>query len=103
MNHKQDNIFPLTKEEIVEHYPHVFNNNFMSRTINGAFVWNIWVDRNHGGWFSDGYTKGHSTSAILLNNQGEKDYVEFWKYYKGGRIQYGYSFKKRELFNEILK
>ena len=100
--YNQDNIFPLTKEEILEHYDHVFNNQFQTRTIEGDTVWNQWTNENHSGWFSNGYTKGHSTSAILIDKNGEKDFVEFWKFYKNGRISYGYSFKKRELFLTIL-
>jgi len=92
---KQDNIFPLTKEEILEQYPQVFKNSFQTRTIEGK-VWNEWTDRNHFAWFSNGYTKGHSTSAILINKDGEKDLVEFWRHYKDGKVQYGYSFKKRD-------
>ena len=100
-NYRQDNIFPLTKEEILEHYEHVFDNPFQKRIILGD-PWNQWTDENHHSWFGDGYTKGHSTSAIVINQQGEKDYVEFWKFYKNGRISYGYSFKCRELFPTIL-
>ncbi len=99
---RQDNIFPLTKEEIVQKFDHVFDNPFQTRTIEGDCVWNLWTNETHHDWFSNGYTKGHSTSAILINKQGEKDYVEFWKFYKNNRISYGYSFKKRELFKEIL-
>ena len=99
---QHDNIFPVTEEEILREYDHVFNNPFQTRTIGTGGIWNQWTNKRHFGWFSDGYTKGHSTSAILINKQGEKDYVEFWKQWKHNKIQYCYSFKKRELFNEIL-
>lgn len=100
---KSDNVFPLTKEEVLEHYPHVFNNHFQTRTLEGDFVWNLWTNERNGGWFCDSYTKGHTTAAILIDKNGEKDYVEFWKYIRNGTVHYGYSFKKREMFNEILK
>ena len=99
---RQDNIFPLTKEEILEQFDHVFNNQFQQRRIADGQVWNTSIDKTHSGWFSNGYTKGQSTSAILIDKNNEKDYVVFWRYYKDGRIQYGYSFKKRELYKEIL-
>jgi hypothetical protein len=103
MNHRKlDNIFPLTKEEILENFQHVFNNAFQARTIEQDSVWNLWTDEDWRNWFSEGYTKGHSTAAILINAQGEKDYVVFWKYYRDGRVQHGYSFQKREMFNTIL-
>jgi hypothetical protein len=93
-----DNIFPLTKDEILEHFQHVFNNSFKTRKIECDTVWNLWNDKVS----SESYTKGYSTSAILIDNNGEKDYVEFWKMYKKGKFQYCYSFKKRELFPTIL-
>jgi hypothetical protein len=99
---RPDNIFPLTKEQILANYEHVFKNPFQSRTIESGSVWNLWTNHTHHDWFGNGYTKGHSTSAILINKEGEKDYVEFWQFYKNSRISYGYSFKKRELFKEIL-
>lgn len=98
----QDNIFPLTKEEILEHFPHVFNNPFQTRTIEHGSVWDLYIDKKFYNWFTEGYTKGHSTATILINKQGEKDYVEFWKQYKNYKVQYCYSFKKRELFPTIL-
>jgi len=100
---RQDNIFPLSKEEIIEHFPHVFKNPFQTRRIANGCVWNLTINETHSGWFTNGYTKGQSTSTILINKNNEKDYVEFWRQYKHGRIQYCYSFKKREMFNEILK
>ena len=100
--YKPDNIFPLTKEEILEHFEHVFDNPFQKRTIEAGAVWNVWNDRDHHSWFGNGHTKGYSTSAILINAQGEKDYVEFWRFYKDGKWCNGYSFKKRELFPTIL-
>jgi len=100
-SHKQDNIFPLTEEEILQHFDHVFNNQFQTRTMANG-VWNIWTNERHRDWFNEGYTKGYSTASILINKEGEKDFVEFWKFYKDRRIQYGYSFKKREQFPTIL-
>ena len=100
--YRPDNIFPLTKEEILANFDHVFDNPFQSRTIECGSVWNTWTDENHHSWFGNGYTKGHSTSAILINRQGEKDYVEFWRFYKNGTWCHGYSFKQRELFPTIL-
>lgn len=97
----QDNIFPLTEQEILEQFPQVFNNPFQTRTIVGR-VFNIHTDHISHSWFSESHTKGYSTSAILINKDNEKDYVEFWKYYKNSKIQYGYSFKRRELFPTIL-
>jgi hypothetical protein len=101
--YKTDNIFPVTEEEILREYDHVFNNDFQTRTIQSGAVWNLWTNSTHYNWFSDGYTKGHSTSAILINKDGEKDYVEFWKQWKDNKVQYCYSFKRRSMFNEILK
>ena len=98
-----DNVFPLTKEEILGNFNHVFNNEFQTRRIEHDFVWNLWTDKTFHNWFSESYTKGHSTAAILIDKDGQKDYVEFWKYYRRGRIEFAYSFKRRELFNEILK
>ena len=102
MENRPDNIYPLTKEEILEHFPHVFNNQFQTRKIADDFVWNISINKRHYGFMVDTYTKGESTSAILIDKNNEKDYVEFWKQYKRGRVEYCYSFKKRELFKEIL-
>jgi len=102
-NRRHDNIFPLTKEEILANYGHVFNNQFQTRTIEFGSVWNLWTPYRPYGYFSNGYTKGHSTSTILINKQGEKDYVEFWKFWKNSKVCYGYSFKRRDMFNEILK
>lgn len=103
-NIRTDNVFPLTKEEILGYYNHVFNNEFQTRTIEHDFVWNLWTDQTFHNWFSNTYTKGHSTAAILIDKDGQKDFVEFWKYYdRKGRISYAYSFKRREMFNEILK
>jgi len=97
----QDNIFPLTQQEILEQFPHVFKNPFQTRIIHGG-VWNTHTNHNNNSWFSESYTKGYSTSAILINKDNEKDYVEFWKYYKNSKIHYAYSFKRRELFPTIL-
>lgn len=91
---RQNNIFPLTKEEILENFPHVFKNQFQSRTIVRDHVWETSIDENHFGFFG-GYTKGVSTSAMLIDKNGEIDHVEFWQQIKHGRIQYCYSFKKR--------
>jgi len=102
INREPDNIFPLTKEEILEIFPFVFENNFQSRTIEDDFVWNIWIDKKSHDFFHTTYTKGYSTSAILIDKHGVKDYVEFWRYYRGG-VCYGYSFKDRGMFKEILK
>ena len=74
MNNRPDNIFPLTKEEILANFDHVFNNPFQTRTIESDSVWNLWTDQRHYGWFVDGYTRGHSTSAILINSQGELNF-----------------------------
>jgi hypothetical protein len=98
-----DNIFPLTKEEILLNFNHVFNNEFQTRTLEYDTVWNLWTNKLNNWFINENYTKGYSTASILINKQGEKDYVEFWKYFKNGRITYGYSFKRREMFNEILK
>ena len=100
--YQPDNIFPLTQEEILLNYDHVFNNAFQSRTIEDGAVWNIWNNERHFGWFSESYTKGYTTSTILINKQGEKDYVEFFKFYKDRKYQFGYSFKRRSMFKEIL-
>ena len=99
---RHDNIFPVTEEEILNHFNHVFNNPFQTRTIQNGSIWNIWTNETHEDYFSYGYTKGHSTSTILINKQGEKNYVEFFKFYKNSRISYGYSFKRRNMFKEIL-
>jgi len=100
-SNRPENIFAVSQEEIQEHFQHVLNNQFETRTIVQGEIWQNYVDKSHG-FFSDGYTKGHSTAAILKNSKGEKDFVEFWKTYKDRRVQYGYSFKKRELFPTIL-
>lgn len=101
---KQDNIFPLTEQEILEHYPHVFNNQFQTRTIEQ--VWNQWTDEKFYNMFRSGYTKGHSTAAIVVTKQGEREYVEFWQYngdYRNNyKKQYGYSFKTKESAKNIL-
>lgn len=102
---RQDNIFPLTKEEILTEFPHVFHNNFQVRTFVGE-PWNLWNDiLGEYDWLRGERrkTKGYSTSAILIDKNHEKDYVEFWKFFKNGKWEFGYSFKKRENFNEILK
>jgi hypothetical protein len=100
---RPDNIFPLTKEEILGNFNHVFNNEFQTRRIEHDFVWNLWTDETHFNWFRDTYTKGHSTAAILVDKDGQKDYVEFWRYYGRHGVSYAYSFKRREMFKEILK
>ena len=96
-----ENIFPLTREEILEHFQHVFNNPFETRTIQD--VWNVHNDeKSYNSFFGDGYIRGYSTATILADSKGEKDYVVFWKYYRRGKTQYAYSFKKRSLFPTIL-
>ena len=100
-----DNIFPVTEQEILEHYSYLFKNPFQTRTISVGNVWNVHCPitfHHNWSWYCESYTKGNSTSAILVNSKGEKDLVEFWKYYRDGRVQYGYSFKKRELYPTIL-
>lgn len=97
---ERENTFPLTEDEILINFEHVFNNNFMSRAIIGS-CWKIWHNKIHDGLFTNTYTKGYCSAAELLDSKGEIDTVWFWKYHKHGRIQYGYSFKKRELIETI--
>ena len=97
-----DTNFPLTEEEIYEQFDRVFKNEFETRTVQGSFH-NVWTESS---WFDlitgRSYNKGYHTQAILINSSGEKDMVWFWKYYKHGKVRYGYSFKKRELYPNIL-
>ena len=54
----------------------------------------------------DNSSKTEVPETIVERNTGMsnpfKNGLEFWKFYKNGRISYGYSFKKRELFPTIL-
>jgi len=95
MENRPDNTFPLTEDEILLHFPRVFNNEFNNRAIVGS-AWNIHHDKTHMTYFGNSYTKGYSTAVELLDKNGEIDVVWFWKFIKNGRYQFGYSFKKRE-------
>ena len=98
---KPDNVFPLTKKEILEHFPHVFHNNFQTRTM-WCDPFNLWTNESYANFFCEGYTKGHSTAAILINKDDEKDYFEFWTQYKNGRVQHCYSMHSRDHYPTIL-
>ena len=106
MSYYPDNIKPLTDDEIIENFQHVLNNLFEHRSIVGS-TWNVYTNyTSHKSFFSyssNYYSQGYHTNAILLDSKGEKDIVKFFKFFRRGRWEYGYSFTKRELTKELLK
>ena len=99
-----DNIKPLTVQEIVENFQHVLNNQFEHRSIVGC-TWDVFTPYvKYDSYFSSNYySQGYHTNAILLDSKGETDLVKFFKSFRHGRWEYGYSFTNRELTKELLK
>jgi hypothetical protein len=86
-------LFPLTKEEILNNFYHVFNNEFMKR----EFLSNvdIYFSYSSFSWVFDSVriTKGYYTRVETKNSNGEIEVVHFWKMVKRYKYEFCYSFQ----------
>ena len=87
-------LLPLTKEEILNNFSHVFDNEFMKR----EFLSNVDIYFSYSSlnWVfgSVRITKGYYTLVETKDSNGVVELVHFWKFFKRNKYEFCYSFKR---------
>jgi hypothetical protein len=93
-------IAPIPHDQLKEHFPHVFNNDFETREI--EFVYDSHFDKQHYCWFG-GYsnTKGDYTDVLVTRkSDGKQERIHFWKmagdYKNNYKTKYCYSIQREK-------